>query len=352
MANKENLANGILAADITDTDTQITLDSGYGASDMPSAPFYATITLIGVVSNKSNSEIVYVTDVTGDTLTVVRGQRGTVAKSFPSGSIVANGFYVEDLEDFVESDTTDRFTVSDTEPANPTEGDVWIDTNELPEELAPTSIVWKERPAGDVDGVNRTFQTNQPYISGSLQVFINGIAQSQLVDESGAGSGVFELDTAPLIGDDITVQYQVRTVATGNADTLDGAHLSAILEAIYPVGAVFVSGSNTMPALIDSIGTWERIQGRFIVGASDTDSGFAVNNTGGSKTHNHLQTVGANSYNLYVQSANPNGSTIVNNTPRFYLGNTQNTGAVRLDYTYDSSSLPPFKAKYMWERVA
>lgn len=227
MANKENLANGILAADITDTDTQITLDSGSGASDMPSAPFYATITLIGVVSNKSNSEIVYVTAVTDNTLTVVRGQRGTVAKSFPSGSIVANGFYVEDLEGFVESDTTDRLTVSDTEPENPSEGDVWIDTNELPEELAPTSIVWKERPAGDVDGVNRAFQTNQPYISGSLQVFINGIAQSQLVDESGAGSGVFELDTAPLIGDDITVQYQIRTVATGNADTVDGYHASA-----------------------------------------------------------------------------------------------------------------------------
>ncbi len=198
MANKENLANGILAADITDTDTQITLDSGSGASDMPSAPFYATITLIGVVSNKSNSEIVYVTDVTGDTLTVVRGQRGTVAKSFPSGSIVANGFYVEDLEDFVESDTTDRFTVSDTEPANPTDGDVWIDTSHDQYTPLIAQLLDKFYPIGTiyyngVDGTNPGSMFGgiwEPYLQGRVPV---GIAEDGTFSVIGTEVGTEEV---------------------------------------------------------------------------------------------------------------------------------------------------------------
>ncbi len=104
---------------------------------------------------------------------------------------------------------------------------MWIDTNDLPEELAPTSIVWKETPTGAVNGTNKNFTTSSPYISGSLQVFVNGLAQSGFTTETAPGSGNFSLDVAPKTGDDIKVQYQIRTVATGNADTVDGFHASA-----------------------------------------------------------------------------------------------------------------------------
>lgn len=127
----------------------------------------------------------------------------------------------------VKSATTDRLTVSSTAPSSPATGDVWIDTNDLPEELAPTSIVWKETPTGLVNGINTTYSASQAYISGSLILFVNGVAQGNFVTETSPGTGAFTVDVAPLTGDDLKIQYQVRTVATGNADTVDGYHANA-----------------------------------------------------------------------------------------------------------------------------
>lgn len=127
----------------------------------------------------------------------------------------------------VSSSTTAKITTGLTEPTSPSVGDLWIDTNDLPEELAPTSIVWKEVPSGLVNGGNITFTTAQPYIPGSLQGFINGVAQSGMINETGPGLGDFTITPAPLTGDDLSVQYQVYTTATGNADTVDGYHANA-----------------------------------------------------------------------------------------------------------------------------
>ena len=127
----------------------------------------------------------------------------------------------------VKSATTNSLTVSSTAPSSPATGDVWIDTNDLPEELAPTSIVWKETPTGLVNGTNTTYSASQAYISGSIILFINGVAQGNFVTETSPGTGAFTVDVAPLTGDDLKIQYQVRTVATGNADTLDGYHANA-----------------------------------------------------------------------------------------------------------------------------
>ena len=53
--------------------------------------------------------------------------------------------------------------------------------------------------------------------------------------------------------------------------TLDG--VSFLLKA-YPVGAVYVSTIQTNPSGLIG-GTWERIEGKFLVGISDTDRTFA-----------------------------------------------------------------------------
>lgn len=96
MSNRKNLANGILAAPVNDTTTTWTLESGYGAG-MPEVPFYITATPFGQLPTQGNSEIVNVTARSGDTLTVTRGAKGTTAKAFDAGAVVANGIYVEDL---------------------------------------------------------------------------------------------------------------------------------------------------------------------------------------------------------------------------------------------------------------
>lgn len=92
MSNRKNLANGILASAVNDTTTTWTLESGYGAG-MPDVPFYITATPFGQLPTQGNSEIVNVTARSGDTLTVTRGAKGTTAKAFAAGAVVANAIY-------------------------------------------------------------------------------------------------------------------------------------------------------------------------------------------------------------------------------------------------------------------
>ena len=82
----KNNARGFLAEAISDTDTQLVLSTGYGAS-FPTLSsgetFFATI-----VSATSALEIVNVTARSGDVLTVQRGAEDTVPLAFGAGSLV------------------------------------------------------------------------------------------------------------------------------------------------------------------------------------------------------------------------------------------------------------------------
>lgn len=95
MANRKNLANGILALGVDTDDTTWVLEDGYGAG-MPDVPFYLTATPFGQLSTMGNSEIVNVTARTTDTLTVERGAKGTTAKAFDAGAVVSNGIYTDE----------------------------------------------------------------------------------------------------------------------------------------------------------------------------------------------------------------------------------------------------------------
>lgn len=57
--------------------------------------------------------------------------------------------------------------------------------------------------------------------------------------------------------------------------------LAAVVERDHPVGSLYISENATSPAELYG-GTWERIEGRFIMGASDT---YPAGSTGGSATH-------------------------------------------------------------------
>ena len=98
MSNRANLANGLLATQINNTQTYIDLQPGYVAG-MPATPFFVTITPFGQLPTMGNSEIVQVVSVSGDRMNIVRAQKKTAAKSFPAGSIVTNSIYADDKVD-------------------------------------------------------------------------------------------------------------------------------------------------------------------------------------------------------------------------------------------------------------
>ena len=94
MANQKDLANGLIGTALTSSATTLVLQAGYEDS-MPAVPFFLTLTPTGQLSTRGNSEIVRVTAITGDTLTIERAQKGTTARAFSIGDIVSNSIYAE-----------------------------------------------------------------------------------------------------------------------------------------------------------------------------------------------------------------------------------------------------------------
>lgn len=80
-----------------------------------------------------------------------------------------------------------------------------------------------------------------------------------------------------------------------------------ILEAIYPVGSVYINASNsTNPATLLGFGTWSRLgTGRVMI---DADSTYAAGETGGSETHDHGGTTAEHTLTIAEIPAHTHGS--------------------------------------------
>ena len=93
------------------------------------------------------------------------------------------------------------------------------------------------------------------------------------------GFGIYPLTTA----DQVILSDGSRLEKDGkiNADKLNGRTLAEIMLALYPVGSIYMSVSDTSPASLFG-GTWESIGGRFLLGA---DSAYSAGSTGGEAAH-------------------------------------------------------------------
>lgn len=219
-----------------------------------------------------------------------------------------------------------------------------------------------------------------------------GTTLYQLTQEDDANytDGVFEIGIATF---DVTTTDITNIVPEYRV-------LKTLVDAIYPVGSIYMSANNTDPALLFG-GTWQRISGKFLLSA---DSSHAAGTTGGAASHtltaaelpshnhslnNHTHTVpahthsastasaGAHTHNVpRWQQATPTAggagrlaqgsidssyvtskagahthSVTVANKPAFNTtaatGNTGNTGGGTA-----ISLMPPYLAVYMWKRTA
>ena len=90
-----------------------------------------------------------------------------------------------------------------------------------------------------------------------------------------------------------------------------------ILEAIYPIGAMYLSIQNTSPAEIIG-GTWSKIEGQYLIGADDN---YEVTSTGGTTNYtlttnnmpSHYHTVWWKRTNITINSSG-NSHVVVNHT--------------------------------------
>jgi hypothetical protein len=69
------------------------------------------------------------------------------------------------------------------------------------------TAVYGEIPTGTINGVNTIFSTIFAFTPNLLAVFLNGIRLRRTNDYTEIGSNTFQLVTAPLSGDSLSVDY-------------------------------------------------------------------------------------------------------------------------------------------------
>lgn len=117
----------------------------------------------------------------------------------------------------------------------------------------------------------------------------------------------------------------------------------------YPVGAIYLSVTEVDPSSLFG-GTWERIGGRFLLGA---DSTYAAGSTGGEAAHT-LTVDEMPRHNHEVDNFNASGNatpfmTVQAQDKKGYGGNVQTMYA---GSSQPHNNMPPFLAVFMWQRVS
>lgn len=143
------------------------------------------------------------------------------------------------------------------------------------------------------------------------------------------------------------------TVYTNQAVDVN-AIKTTILQAVFPVGSVYTNTSDsTSPSTVLGFGTWERIQGRFLLGASATHS---AGETGGEEEV-YLTDPEQNAPHSHVVTNK--GGNVTTGTNWRALGMRDGTAPAETDLSTTSSgggkahnNMPPYLSIYMWKRTA
>lgn len=117
----------------------------------------------------------------------------------------------------------------------------------------------------------------------------------------------------------------------------------------YPVGAIYLSVTDVNPSALFG-GTWERIGGRFLLGADTT---YAAGSTGGEAEHT-LTVDEMPKHNHGLDNYNTSGNatpflTVQHQDKIGYDGNVQTMYA---GGSKANNNMPPYLAVYMWQRVS
>lgn len=150
----------------------------------------------------------------------------------------------------------------------------------------------------------------------------------------------------------------------------DGSIYSNFLLAAHPVGSIYQTISPENPSVTFGGGTWERIEDRFIMGASDT---YPAGSTGGEAEHSHEYAVtyianyngivgGTSDYSVMAYDGTTGGNNKVASNAGTGIGNEyKDVGTIPNQTIYYKRSLgrtgygtnmPPYYSVYIWRRVA
>lgn len=141
----------------------------------------------------------------------------------------------------------------------------------------------------------------------------------------------------------------VNCFPTSNGVLQLGENAFLTAQGAYPVGAIYLSVNDTDPATLFG-GTWERIGGRFLLGADDT---YTAGSTGGEAEHT-LTIDEMPKHNHEIDNANAAGNatpfmTVQAQDKKGFGGNIQTMYA---GGSQPHNNMPPYLAVYMFKRVS
>lgn len=127
---------------------------------------------------------------------------------------------------------------------------------------------------------------------------------------------------------------------------------SLILEAVYPVGSIYMSVNSTSPATLFG-GTWEAIQGKFLLGANS--STYKAGSTGGEAAHTLTESeMPSHKHSIWFPNDGGEQSAEIGypdagskNTYYAEASKTSGTGGGAAH-----NNMPPYLAVYIWKRTA
>ena len=136
--------------------------------------------------------------------------------------------------------------------------------------------------------------------------------------------------------------------------------MQEVINAIYPIGSVYISMNSTMPSAIAGVGTWQAITGDYVLRTITTGTGGTYVNAGntGSTTltiaqipsHRHTYT---DAPHLFTERNNSQGAIICTNQQE-----STNSMSYWTDYMgggeghNHTAGMPKNVSIYMWKRTA
>lgn len=122
----------------------------------------------------------------------------------------------------------------------------------------------------------------------------------------------------------------------------------------HPIGSIYQSEDSTDPSTLFG-GTWERIEGKFIIGASDT---YPVGSTGGEETHT-LTLAEMPNHTHYLRVGNKSGTNKTRYIPyddasnvSYWVEKVKATETDSAGGGKPHNNIPPYYSTYIWRRVA
>lgn len=172
-------------------------------------------------------------------------------------------------------------------------------------------------------------------------------ASPSMLTNVGSTSAANVLAASPRPG--ITGTLAIGHGGTGATTAAKARTNLGIIDAVYPVGSIYMSVNDTNPGTLFG-GTWVQLKDRFLLGVGDTYSNGA---TGGEATH-QLTTSEMPSHDHGVSgwytilASSSSGQTLSLDGPGYWQVKhpaSQGSGTAH-------NNMPPYLAVYMWKRTA